>query len=57
MMCHAGIQVGQNNPVNAVHDFCETHPEFLLEKPSWTFSESQLTENITHWPDAWLRRI
>lgn len=47
----------QDNPVEAVKEFLEERPEFVLETPSWVFNESPLTENITHWPDAWLRRI
>ncbi|MCA9035136.1 MAG: cephalosporin hydroxylase family protein [Planctomycetaceae bacterium] len=45
-----------DNPVTAVHEFLASHPEFRLEQPSWPFNESELSENITHWPQAWLRR-
>ena len=46
-----------DNPVSAVHDFLEKHPEFVLETPRWLFNESNLSENInTHYPDAWLKR-
>lgn len=37
-------------------EFAERHSEFVLEQPAWPFNESALTENITHWPGAWLRR-
>ncbi len=46
----------QDNPAAAAREFATAHPEFVLEPPPWPFSESTLTENITHWPDAWLRR-
>lgn len=46
-----------DNPAAAAREFATAHPEFVLEQPSWPFSESTLTENITHWPDAWLRRV
>lgn len=46
-----------DNPAAAARDFAARHPEFLLEQPGWPFNESGLTENITHWPDAWLRRV
>jgi cephalosporin hydroxylase len=46
-----------DNPVNAVYDFLEKHNEFVYEKPSWGFNESQLEHNITHWPMAWLKRV
>ena len=45
-----------DNPVSAVHDFLKTHPEFGLEQPAWPFNESALTDNVTHWPQAYLRR-
>lgn len=46
----------EGNPAEAVAEFLKTHPEFVLETPAWLFNESHLTKNITHWPDAWLRR-
>lgn len=46
-----------DHPTAAAAEFAEKHPEFNLEQPQWTFCESDLTENITHWPGAWLRRI
>ena len=45
-----------DNPVSAVHDFLRTHPEFVLEQPPWPFNESELDQNVTHWPQAYLRR-
>jgi len=45
-----------DNPAAAAHEFVQQHPEFVLEQPAWPFNESELSENITHWPDAWLRR-
>lgn len=47
---------GQNNPAAAAREFAAAHPEFVLEQPHWPFNESELAANITHWPDAWLRR-
>ena len=46
-----------NNPNEAAMEFAETHPEFVIEQPSWVFNESGLNKNITHWPGAWLRKI
>lgn len=46
----------QDNPATAAAEFAAQHPEFVLEQPGWPFNESALTQNITHWPDAWLRR-
>lgn len=45
-----------DNPKTAAAAFLKTHPEFQLEQPPWPFNESELRENITHWPGAWLRR-
>ncbi|MGE3274317.1 MAG: cephalosporin hydroxylase family protein [Vicinamibacterales bacterium] len=47
----------EDNPISAVHDFLATRPEFVLEQPAWPFNESELRENVTHWPQAWLRRV
>ena len=46
----------KENPSEAVDEFIRRHPEFILEKPSWLFNESQLSEDVTYWPNAWLRR-
>lgn len=45
-----------DNPATAAREFAKAHPEFTLEQPSWSFNESELNKNITHWPSAWLRR-
>ena len=45
-----------DNPAEAAREFARSHPEFVLEQPQWRFSESALTDNVTHWPSAWLRR-
>ncbi len=45
-----------NHPTAAAAEFAQQHPEFILEQPAWLFNESELSENITHWPGAWLRK-
>ena len=45
-----------NHPTAAAAEFAQQHPEFILEQPAWSFNESELSENITHWPGAWLRK-
>ena len=45
-----------DNPSTAAHDFVAEHPEFVIEQPEWPFNESDLGTNITHWPDAWIKR-
>ena len=46
-----------DNPTEAARDFADAHPEFTLEQPAWPFNESELVQNITHWPGAWLKRL
>ncbi len=46
-----------DNPSEAAKEFARNHPEFIIEQPQWTFNESELSKNITHWPDAFLKRI
>lgn len=49
---------GENNPYAAARAFLEQHPEFVFEQPPWPFDESNgLKENVTYWPNAWLRRL
>ena len=45
-----------DNPAAAAAEFAQRHPEFVIEQPAWVFNESELSQNITHWPGAWLRR-
>jgi cephalosporin hydroxylase len=52
----AGDDWSWNHPTAAAEEFVADHPEFVLEQPEWPFNESELRENITHWPGAWLRR-
>ena len=46
-----------DNPSEAAKEFAARHPEFVIEQPPWLFNESELSKNITHWPDAFLKRI
>ena len=46
-----------NNPAEAAHEFLKNNPDFEMATPGWSFNESSLSENITHWPDAWLKRV
>lgn len=45
-----------DNPSTAAIDFVAAHPEFVIEQPEWPFNESELGTNITHWPEAWIKR-
>lgn len=46
-----------DNPSTAAHDFVAQHTDFVIEQPEWPFNESELGTNITHWPDAWIKRL
>lgn len=45
------------NPTESVAAFLENCDDFELISPAWQFNESELTEVITHWPNAWVKRI
>jgi cephalosporin hydroxylase len=45
-----------NNPTEAAIEFVSKNPDFIIEQPEWFFNESELDENITHWPQGWIRR-
>ena len=45
-----------DHPAAAAAAFVDRHPEFVIEQPPWDFNESNLSQNVTHWPGAWLRR-
>lgn len=47
----------KDNPLSAILEFVDKNPEFVIEEPEWAFNESELTEVITHWPCAYLKRV
>lgn len=46
-----------NNPKAAAQDFVEHNAHFIIEEPLFAFNEGLITERITYWPSAFLRRI
>ena len=46
-----------NNPQAAVREFLKSHSEFVLEEPSFPFNEGIVTDRVTYWPNAFLKRI
>ena len=46
-----------DNPTEAALEFAAKNPEFVVEQPQWAFNESELTEVITHWQGAYLKRL
>ena len=47
----------KDNPTHAAIDFCKRYPSFVIEQPKLPFNESKLDRNLTHWPDAWIKRV
>lgn len=50
------IEWEKDNPSNAALDFVSTHDGFSISPPAWPFNESELDKNITHWPNAWIKK-
>jgi len=46
-----------NNPRQAVREFTASRPEFVLEEPPFLFNEGAVTQRVTYWPSAYLRRV
>ena len=46
-----------NNPKTAAHEFVAKHPEFAIEEPSFLFNEGNITERVTYWPSAFIKRV
>ncbi len=54
----AGDGWESDNPKAAVEEWLPNHSEFVLEEPPpFLFNEGEITERITHWPSAYLRRL
>lgn len=48
---------GTNNPQDAVEKFLKENKDFVLEYPEFVFNESPVKKVMTHWPNAWLKRV
>jgi cephalosporin hydroxylase len=46
-----------DNPQSAVNDFLAECKDFVLEEPAFQFNEGRITERVTYWPNAFLRRV
>jgi len=46
-----------DNPSEAAREFAARDPRFRLEEPMFPFNEGSITERVTHWPSAYLRRV
>jgi cephalosporin hydroxylase len=45
-----------DNPFTASNEFVESHPNFHQEQPPWLFQDGPITQNVTYWPGAWLKK-
>ncbi|HVF50649.1 MAG TPA: CmcI family methyltransferase [Pyrinomonadaceae bacterium] len=46
-----------NNPRRAALEFTEGNPDFRIEEPPFPFNEGHITERVTYWPSAYIKRI
>ncbi len=48
---------GWNNPRRAALEFVRAHPEFGIEEPGFRFNESNISQRVTYWPSAFIKRL
>lgn len=46
-----------NNPKAAAHAFVAEDRRFMIEEPVFPFNEGVVTQRVTYWPDAFIKRI
>jgi cephalosporin hydroxylase len=46
-----------NNPCGAAAEFVKENPHFRVEEPGYLFNEGNITQRVTYWPSAFLRRL
>jgi cephalosporin hydroxylase len=46
-----------NNPKAAVAEFLKSNDDFVSQEPAFPFNEGMVTERVTYWPNAFLKRI
>jgi cephalosporin hydroxylase len=47
----------EDNPAAAAREFAAAHPEFQLERPTPLFASEAYNDELTYFPDAWLKRV
>lgn len=47
----------EDNPVAAAHEFVAKHPEFEIKRPVTLYGNQYVVDELTFWPDAWIKRI
>jgi cephalosporin hydroxylase len=48
---------GWNNPTEAAKEFVARDRRFVIEEPKFPFNEGMITERVTYWPSAYIKRI
>jgi cephalosporin hydroxylase len=48
---------GWNNPCSAAIEFVKENQHFRMEEPKFSFNEGNITQRITYWPSAFLKRV
>jgi cephalosporin hydroxylase len=46
-----------NNPKAAALEFVQSNADFVIEEPPFPFNEGNVTERVTYWPSAFIKRI
>jgi cephalosporin hydroxylase len=46
-----------NNPRQAALEFVAENPDFKIEEPPFAFNEGTVTERVTYWPSAFIKRV
>ncbi len=46
-----------NNPRQAALQFVSENPSFAIEEPPFAFNEGSVTERVTYWPSAFIKRL
>lgn len=46
-----------NNPKKAAEQFVKENSNFIIEEPNFPFNEGVITERVTYWPSAFIKRI
>lgn len=46
-----------DNPEAAAREFVAGNPHFRIEEPAFPFNEGTITERLTHWPSAYIKKV
>lgn len=46
-----------NNPRQAALEFAAENTDFVIEEPQFAFNEGKITERVTYWPSAFIKRV